>query len=318
LLRLAGLREDQMPDASAPGAVIGEVTPEAAALCGLPAGLPIVAGLGDGQAAGLGASVAAPGLAYLNLGTAVVSGTITDTFVVDRAFRTMYGGAPGTYSPETVIIGGTYTVSWFVREFAAEMAAVGRPGSTEEALEAACRDLPPGASGLMLVPYWNSAMNPYWDASASGIVAGWRGIHGKAHLYRAILEGIAYEQRLHTSGVEAALGRSIDSYVAIGGGARSALWRQIIADVTGKTVLRSSTTEAAALGAGILAARGAGLFGDVAEASAAMAQRDTQRVEPDAANHATYSRLYDEVYRHLYPALQPYLQRLTELSEAST
>jgi xylulokinase len=88
--------------------------------------------------------------------------------------------------------------------------------------------------------------------------------------------------------------------------------------VTGKTVLRSSTTEAAALGAGILAARGAGLFGDVAEASAAMAQRDTQRVEPDAANHAVYSRLYDEVYRHLYPALQPYLQRLTELSEAST
>jgi len=111
----------------------------------------------------------------------------------------------------------------------------------------------------VLVPYWNSVLGPYWDVAASGIVVGWRGHHRPVHLYRAILEGIAFEQRLNISGVEAALGRSVESLVAVGGGARSDLWCQTIADVTGKPVVRSSTTEAAALGAGILAATAAGL-----------------------------------------------------------
>ena len=101
-------------------------------------------------------------------------------------------------------------------------------------------------------------MNPYWDAGASGIVVGWRGIHGPAHLYRAILEGIAFEQRLHLRGVEAALDRPVERLLAVGGGARSRLWRQIIADVTGRPVYHADAPEASALGAGILAAAATG------------------------------------------------------------
>lgn len=160
-------------------------------------------------------------------------------------------------------------------------------------------------------------MNPYWDAGASGIVVGWRGIHTPAHLYRAILEGIAYEQRLHTEGVEAALGTKVAALVAMGGGARNQRWCKIVADITGKPVIRTVTPEAAALGAGIQAATGAGLFGDMREGAAQMAAASMEPVVPDASRHRLYTCLYEEVYRELFPALQPSLDRLTALSEVS-
>ncbi|MGC9523660.1 MAG: xylulokinase [Anaerolineae bacterium] len=301
LLSYLGLDVAQLPEAFPPGAVVGTLTRRAAEACGLRPGTPVVAGVGDGQAGGLGVNVTAPGEAYLNLGTAVVSGAYTERYLTDRAFRTMYAGVPGAYSLETVLLGGTYTVDWFVEKVATPN---GDPSANADLLahyDAALDDVPPGAEGLMLVPYWNSAMNPYWDAGASGIVVGWRGIHTPRHLYRAILEGIAFEQRLHTEGVEAALGATVDRFVAVGGGARSDRWCQIIADVTGKPLVRSATPEAAALGAGIQAAVGAGLFDDMREAAAAMTLPRSAPILPDEARHATYDRLYTDVYRDLFP-----------------
>jgi xylulokinase len=316
LLAYLDLRDDQVPEALPPGALLGEVTSEAAATCGLPAGLPVVAGVGDGQAGGAGVGITAPGPAYLNLGTAVVSGAYAAAYLTDRAFRTMYGAQPGTYSLETVLLGGTYTISWFVERFAAPEAS--EAASPEAAYDAAIADVPAGAEGLLLVPYWNSTMNPYWDAGASGIVVGWRGVHTRAHLYRAILEGIAFEQRLHTEGVEAALGRPVERYVAMGGGTRSARWCQIVADVTGKPVHRATTPEAAALGAAIQAAAAVRLFPGVAEAAASMSQVAPEPFIPKPARHALYTRLYEQVYRHLFPAVQPYLDRLADLTLKDT
>jgi sugar (pentulose or hexulose) kinase len=158
-------------------------------------------------------------------------------------------------------------------------------------------------------------MTPYWDAGASGITVGWRGIHTPAHLYRAILEGIAYEQRLHTEGVEAALGQPIGAFVVMGGGARNVRWCQILADVTGKPVVRTAASEAAALGAGIQAAVGAGLFAEMQTGATQMAPAMMSPILPDAARQAVYDRLYAEVYQELFPALQPSLNRLTALTE---
>ncbi len=322
LLAYLGVNEAQMPEACPPGAVLGTVTPEAAALTGLPAGLPVVAGVGDGQAGGLGVGITQPGQAYLTLGTSVVSGTHADVYVTDRAFRTMYSAVPGSYNLETVLLGGAYTIAWFVEKMAdsahermSESRITNHELQVEEQYDAAIAGIQPGAEGLVLVPYWNSAMNPYWDAAASGIVVGWRGIHTRAHLYRAILEGIAFEQRLHTEGVEAALGQPVESYVAMGGGARSERWLQIIADVTGKPVYRSAVTDAAALGAGILAATGVGLFPDVRAAAGVMTRTLPEPFMPDDARHTFYSRVYTEVYRALFPAVQPYVQRLTALTD---
>ncbi len=322
LLAYLGVDVAQMPEAYPPGAVLGTVTPEAAASTGLPVGLPVVAGIGDGQAGGLGVGITQPGQAYLNLGTSVVSGTPADVYVTDRAFRTMVSAVPGSYSLETVLLGGAYTIAWFAEKMAesanermGESGIMNHESGIENWYDEAIADISPGAEGLMLVPYWNSAMNPYWDAAASGIVVGWRGIHTRAHLYRAILEGIAFEQRLHTEGVEAALSQPVESYVAMGGGAQSERWLQIIADVTGKPVYRSAVTDAATLGAGILAATGAGLFPDVHTAVKAMARTLPKPFTPDEARHTFYSRLYTDVYRALFPAVRPYLQRLTMLTE---
>jgi xylulokinase len=315
LIKSIGLSVDQFPTAVPVGAIIGEVHPTAAQLTGLPAGLPVIAGTGDGQAAGLGVGTLEPGDAYLNLGTAVVSGTYSDHNLVDPAFRTHYGGIPGSFSLETVLLGGTYTITWFIENFASPNAGGMNAGrSPEEIYEQAAAQIPPGALGLTLVPYWNSAMNPYWDAGASGIVVGWRGIHQPAHLYRAILEGIAFEQRLHTAGVERVLHQPVERYIAVGGGARSRLWRQIIANITGKPVYYSGVPEASALGAGILAAAAAGLFPDIRHTAQSMIQIAGQLEEPDLEQHRFYSTIYEDVYRHLFPALQTYLDRLADLS----
>jgi sugar (pentulose or hexulose) kinase len=166
----------------------------------------------------------------------------------------------------------------------------------------------------MLAPYWNSVLSPHWDALASGIVVGWRGVHDGRHFYRAILEGIAFEQRLCIEGIEAATGQPIAGLIAMGGGSRSDLWRQMIADVTGKPVHRSRTSEATALGAGILAAVGAGLFLGAREAAASMTGLEAGAEMPDPVRQEVYTRLYREVYRGLFPAVRPYMDRLAELT----
>jgi xylulokinase len=301
-----GVKVEQMPVAYPAGQVIGLVTEAAASKCGLPVGLPVIAGLGDGQAGGLGVDITRPGDCYLSLGTSVVSGTFTERFVTNQAFRTMYAGIPDAFSLETVILGGTYTIDWFLLNFAG--------GLSIHQLEDEIRGMPPGSEGLMLVPYWNSALNPYWDPAARGIVIGWSGHHTSGHLYRAILEGIAFELLVHFEGVESVLGSPIERLVLMGGGSKSGLWCQMIADVTGKTTHRSTTQEATALGAGILAAYGAGLFEDIFGAARAMCSKGVECFKPDPINHHKYSRLYREVYRGLFPAVQPFVNRLTEIT----
>ena len=307
------LRMDQFPDLVQPGAIIGPVSRSGAADSGLPEGLPVVAGAGDGQCAGLGANAIGRGRIYLNLGTAVVSGAFSSCYLADPAFRTHFAPIPGGYFFETVIRGGVSTVGWFVDQFGTDLRSNSSSRSPEEQLEAAAAEVPPGSLGLVVVPYWNSVMNPYWDPSATGITIGWTAAHTRAHFYRAILEGIGFEQRLAGEGMRAALGQPFSEYIAVGGGSRSHLWCQTIANITGIPVARSSTTEASCLGAGILAAAAAGWYPAVAEAANAMTGV-TDRFIPESEITPFYERLYRDVYLPLFPTLQHLVDRLTKLS----
>jgi xylulokinase len=306
ILSFLGLNQSNLPPSYPTGDVLGTVSDSAARDCGLPPGLPVIAGLGDGQAGGLGLVITRPGECYLSLGTSVVSGTYSERFIADPAFRTMFAGVPGGYSMETVILGGTYTVDWLIDHFCG--------GLSLEQLGVQIRDLPPGSEGLVLVPYWNSALNPYWDPKASGIVIGWRGHHKPAHLYRAILEGIAFELRLHFEGIRSALGQDIHRLVVMGGGSRNDTWCQIISDVNGMILQRTCTREATALGAGIIAAYGAGIFEDFRSAAANMSGEIQDSFSPDPDVHRQYSQLYQNVYKGLYPAIQPLSGRLAEIT----
>jgi xylulokinase len=313
LLNQIGIPVEKFAKIVPPGSVVGEISPQAAALTGLPAGTPLVAGAGDGQSAGLGANITSPGKAYLNLGTAMVSGAHSDQYVAARAFRTLCSPIAGAFVPEEVLGGGTFTVSWFVDNIVPDLRDLGVKVSPEEVLELAAAKLPPGALGLMLVPYWNAVMPPYWDENATGITIGWTGAHRREHFYRAILEGIAYEHRLTMEGVERATKQPLTEFILMGGGSRSALWCQVVADVSGKKATRASTTEATNLGAGILAASAVGWYRGVREAADAMTATE-QSFEPDARSHKLYDRLFKEVYVEIFPALQKTIDRLTALT----
>ncbi len=303
VLAAAGLDRTRLPALYATGAQIGGVSAEASKATGLVAGTPVVAGGGDGQVSALGAGLSGSGRAYLNLGTAAVLGVLSDEYVTDVAFRTMAGATPKTFVLESDLKGGTFTLDWFLSRFGG--------GATAAELDREAAEVLPGAEGLVVVPYWAGVMNPYWDDSASGIVVGLGGGHGRAHLWRAILEGIALEQRLALEGIDRAAGRAVEELVVLGGGSKSDLWCRIVADATGRRVVRSRTAEATCLGAGVLAAAHLGLHRSIDAAVRSMTgTAEAFEPGPDAER---YARLFEDVYRKLYPALRAPLARLSDL-----
>lgn len=311
LLSAVGLDRGQLSELRAPGSVLGTIRDDVAAQLGLPAGLPVVAGAGDGQCAQLGTGITSPGRAYLNLGTGIVSGTLSENYSYGMEYRTLSAAVPGAYTLETFLGGGTYNLNWFVEKFSGvDPRALGLDLTPEQVLETAAAKLPPGSDGLLALPYWAGALTPYWDHNARGVLLGLTGVHGKSHVYRALLEGIAFEQRLLTSGAEKALSTPVTDVVALGGGSRSPVWCQIIADVMQRRVSVVREPESTCLGAGMLAAAAVGLHESIPAAAAMMSGVSTS-FEPEPQAAATYDRLY-EVYRDIYPSTRELFARLAE------
>lgn len=307
LLELVGLSPAQLPELVPAGTVLGTLLPEVAADLGLGPRVRLVAGLGDGQAAGLGAGVTEPGTAYLNLGTAVVLGAQAVEYRPSRAYRTLVSGIPGQLTLEAFISSGTYLPAWFRERF-------GRPelaGRPDPDLEAAAAALPPGSEGLLTVPYWNAAQTPHWDPDACGATVGWHGGHGPAHVYRSLLEGIALEVAAQVDGIEEATGQRLERVVLMGGGSRSALWRQIVADVLGRPLVLARGEEASALGAAVVAMAALGHHDGPVAASRAMTGH-SEEIVPDAGASSRYRALAGP-YRSLYRSLAPVMHQLAAL-----
>lgn len=300
LLALAGVRPDQLPALVPAGESIGPLLPDVAADLGLPGPVPLVAGIGDGQAAGLALGATAPGVAYLNLGTSMVMGVQSAAYLTDSAFRTLAGVRAGGYTLETVLNAAAYLAGWTRDRFGG--------GQSLGEIEAAAARVPPGAEGLLLLPYWNAAQTPYWDPLARGAVVGWHGRHTPAHLYRAVLEGVAFELALHLERLEAATGRRVEHVRAVGGGARSPLWVQVVADVLQRPVRVCSAGELSAAGAARLGhAFLAGL-----DPAAPAPEPPGHDVLPDAAAGTRYAALA-AVHRQLYPQLRDVFAALAGL-----
>ena len=312
ILDAARIDRTKMPPLVTPGTPTGAVTDAAAAATGLRRGTPVIAGGGDGQCAGAGVGVGAPGLAYINLGTAIVSGSYGTDYAHHRAFRTEIAIADRGYIFETCLRSGTFLVDWLAREMF--QADTSRLRDLLPKLEAEAAASPIGAGGMVLVPYWQGCMTPHWDSAARGVIAGISGSTHRGDVYRSLLEGIALEQAICTNQAEQATGARIDRYVAIGGGAASDLWSQILTDATGRPVLRSTTVEASSLGAAMAAAKGCGWFPSFAEASKAMAGETTRTFEPDAKRVARYAELR-AIYADLWPTLSAWNARLADFVE---
>ncbi|MDT3768033.1 FGGY family carbohydrate kinase [Gleimia hominis] len=297
LLDMAGVRAEQMPELAKPGEVVGPLLPELAAQWGLE-DVVVVAGLGDGQAAGLGTAATEPGVAYVNIGTSIVAGVHADEYRFSKQYRALVAGIPGWFVLESVQNSGSVLGNWFRREFN-DPALEGAP---DPKLEAAAAQVPAGCEGLLSLPYWNAVQAPYWDPFARGAVVGYGSGHTRAHAYRSLLEGMAFELALNLEGLARGGAAPVRELRAVGGGSRSALWRQIICDVTGVEIVRSEVEEASAQGAAALAFVGIGYYDDAAHAASAMAHLG-ERTTPDAKTHDRY-RKWMGVHRKIFPALQ--------------
>ncbi|HEV2136718.1 MAG TPA: FGGY family carbohydrate kinase [Terracidiphilus sp.] len=306
VLKALDLEPVQLPEAVRPGTIIGVVSEAAAKATGLNSNTLVVAGGGDGQAAGLGVNALGGGRAYLNLGTALVGGIYSQKYRIGNAWRTMRSCTGEGYYFETSLRAGTFLIDWFTRNVCQ---ATGDCTELLRELESEAAAIPTGSDGLLALPYWGAVMTPYWDAKARGCWVGLSGSHRRGHLYRSLLEGIALEQALVTGMIEEETGATVKEFVAIGGGATSDLWRRIMADATGKCIKRSGTLEASSLGAGICAAVGAGLFRNFEEAAKAMSGKDFQETEPCSENCSRYTELMG-AYRELYGSLRKTFAKL--------
>jgi sugar (pentulose or hexulose) kinase len=312
ILDAAGIPLNKLPALVRPGELVGGITDPVAAETRLPRRLQVFAGGGDGQCAGTGVAVLQPGRAYVNLGTAAVAGIFASSYAYDRNFRTETAIAEDGYIYETCLRAGTFLVDWLVGEVFGIEPSKRRVALAE--LEAEAAALPIGAGGLAVVPYWQGCMTPHWDSDAHGLVAGLTGSTRRSHLLRSILEGVAIDIALTMDAASSASGVAIDHYVAIGGGATSDLWAGILADASGRPVRRSNATEASSLGAAMAAAKGAGWYSSLKDASNAMAAAPEASFEPNPRRVALYRELR-LIQADLWPLVSAWNGRLNAFAE---
>ena len=313
LLEALELGEEKLPKLHAPGSQLGTITAANAEITGLPSGLAIYAGGGDGQCAGLGTNCTSSERAYINLGTAIVSGVWSPEYRYSRSWRTELAAQGEGYIYENCLRSGAFLLNWFVDQFVAHGKA---DASVFNKLEQSASQLPIGSDGLLVQPYFSGVMDPHWDSSARGVILGLSASHNETHIYRAIIEAMTLDQVMSTEDMEVALNSGIKHYLAIGGGANSSLWCQMLADASGKPVLVSATVEASALGAGMIAAYGAGWFSSIIEAANSMSG-NTTAVEPNPALFDRYRELLC-IYRKMYHATAEINQDLVAFAENSS
>ncbi len=304
LVEAAGLRPEQLPELIGPGEICGGLAESVAGLTGMRAGTPIVAGAGDGQAMGLGMGVYGAGKSYLSLGSGVVSGCYSGAVTTSDAFRTLVSPTGSGFMLETVLRSGMQLVDWIVRTTGSASAAV---------LEKAAVDVTAGSDGLLVMPYWAGVMSPYWDGAARGAIVGLSLDHEPKHLFRATLEGIAFEQAIASEAMEGQTGGKSAAMIAAGGGTNSALLMRIMASVLERPLSVSPVNEAAALGAAMLAASAVGWFASPEAAAEAMTAAPTRHVDPVKELVPGY-RARKAIYRDLYHATRDIHARLANAS----
>lgn len=300
ILRALKLGEDQLPQTYCSGSILGKVSQIASRLTGLSTNTLIIGGGGDGQCAGTGANALSIAHAYLNLGTAVVSGVYGKQYRTGEAFRTMCSCTENGYYYECSLRAGTFAIDWFIKNIL-KIDPIKQTGIYKQ-LQNEAVQINAGSEGLFFLPYICGVMNPYWDMNARGAFIGLSSSHKQGHMYRAILEGIAFEQLFAINAVEKSISRSIKDFIAIGGGVNNKLWCQILADITGKNIRIPKDTEASGLGAAIAAAVGIGWYRSFKDAADAMTGIH-KTIKPQIQNHKKYQQLFLS-YKSIYPHIK--------------
>ncbi len=310
------VEKEKLPLIVAQGEIIGTITQQASLETGIPEGIPLAAGSCDKSCEVLGSGTLTPDIGYLSFGTCATVNAVTTQSVDLLPFLPPYPGAvPGSFCTEIPLDRGFWMVSWFKEQFGQpEVQLAAARGVTPESLfEEMIQDIPPGSNGLILQPYW-SPDRVYCDEYGKGAIIGFSAGHTRAHLYRAILEGIIFALKDGARITNRKLKRPFTKLRVSGGGSQSPTVLQITADVFNLPVEVPSVNETGMLGAAMNAAVGLGYYPDYASAVAGMTHiRAT--IHPNPRNSDLYDHLYNRVYRRIYPQLKPLYQDLALITE---
>ena len=294
--------------------VTGTLTADAAAKCGLQAGIIVVGGAGDNAAAAVGTGVVKDGRAFTTIGTSGVVFAHTSGITIDPKGRvhTFCCAVPGAWHVMGVTQGAGLSLKWFRDQFCDTEKSTARLMGVDEyyLMDKAALASPIGANKLLYLPYLMGERTPHLDPNARGVFFGLSGMHTKRDMLRAVMEGVTYSLRDCVE-VCREMGVNVSDMMACGGGGSSPVWRQMLADLYGCPVKTADSKEGPALGVAILAMVGAGLYASVPEACDAIIHTANVQ-EPAAENVPEYEKYY-QMYRRIYPALKEQFAALAAL-----
>jgi xylulokinase len=314
MLRAFDISRDFLPDVLPSTAVMGQVSPEAARVTGLAVGTQVVTGGADNACAAVGAGIISPGDALTSLGTSgTVVAPVAQPYIDPRArLHTFCHAVPDVWYVMGVVLSAGGSLRWFRDVLASDMQGTAEASGRDpyDVLMEEAELVPAGSERLIFLPYLTGERTPHGDANARGVFFGLSPSHSRAHIFRSVVEGVTFALA-DSIAIMRHLGIRFRAMHVTGGGARSALWRQILADVYESRVLLAHGSAGPALGAAVLAAVGGGEFSDVPEAVQHLRSADNGP-EPREEMAQLY-RAYHEQYDSLYPLLEDSFARLARL-----
>lgn len=322
LLARFGLDDSKLPRIVEPWEIIGTVQPEWAESLGLAAGTPIAAGCGDQSANVLGGGLVEPGMVFDTSGTASVFATVIDNFGTDSTYRclmTCPHVIPGLYFPMAYVAGGGLNLRWFRDALSPleKAKAEATDLNPYDMLAEEAGTVPPGAEGLLFLPHLSGRNTPN-DPDMRGAFIGLTWRHEKRHMVRAVMESIAYEYAFYLRAVRRLAPDYDPSFaVNIGGGARSAVLRQIKADTLGLDYRRLDREEFGTLGTAIVAGHAVGLFGDLAQTARRFAGEPRPATNARPEMTSAYAPNVDS-YIDMLETLSPLFRRLSQRRSGTT
>ena len=314
--QVAPIKPHMLPDLVKPGATIGEINQAAANATGIPLGLPVIAAGADKSSEVLGSGCISDNQACLSYGTTATINVTSSKYIEPLRFIPPYpSNVQDAYTIEYQIYRGYWMVSWFKEQFGhleqnlSEQMGV----AAEQLFDQSIAGINPGSDGLMLQPYWSPGVK-IPGPEARGAIIGFNDGHTRAHVYRAILEGIAYGLRDGKESIEKRTKHPIKELLVSGGGSQSNVAMQLTADIFNLPATRPHTYETSALGAAINAAVGVGLFSDYTKAVTAMCHHG-KTFYPNPENAALYQQLYQQGYKKMYKRLKPLYHSIKDITK---
>ena len=312
---LPSINVSMMPELMPPGEILGTITTQAAKESGIPEGLPLVAAAADKACEVIGSGSLESNIGCLSYGTTATINVTHKKYIEPIPLIPPYPSAvPGSYTVEVIVYRGYWMVNWFKQQFGypEREQAANSDLNPEQLFDKLVDDIEPGAMGLMLQPYWTPGLKMP-GPEAKGAVIGFGDVHTRAHLYRSILEGLAYALREGKERIEKRSHTSINSLRVSGGGSQSRNAMQLTADIFGLPTAKPHLYETSGLGAAIDAAVGLGLHPDFKTAVREMTHVG-EVYEPNRRNHRMYNALYHDVYKKMYKRLKPLYERIREIT----